>query len=116
MFLFESQEINEFEGARGRNAKITKYTRKRTLQHFKCNKCSIEFTRPKNGKLPQKTDSHYCDSCKGYAVSGALASPEKHKKYAALGTKAGKGYKEIYVGPNYPHRPGVNWQIWFCCC
>ena len=68
--------------------KITKYTRKRTLQHFKCNKCSIEFTRPKNGKLPQKTDSHYCDSCKGYAVSGALASPEKHKKYAALGPKA----------------------------
>lgn len=112
MFLYESQEVNTYTGARGRNAKITTYTRTKTVQHFKCNKCDIEFTRPKNGKLPQKTDSHYCDKCKSYSMSASLASASKHKRYAEVGYKFSNGkngYKEIFVGDNYPYRPGVKW-------
>lgn len=101
MYLFDSKEETEHKKIDRWGNNIC-YKTKKTLHHFKCNNCDKEFTRPKNGKI-RETNLHFCSECPQYS----LAQKETTKARVTNTIKRGKsdrGYKEIYVGDNYPYR------------
>jgi ribosomal protein L44E len=105
MYLHESKIENIFDV--NRRGKIIKVKRTKTLLHFKCNNCDEEFTREKDGKLQVKTDTHFCKNCPKFSLSQKLTVKEKLKKAKEKGERPKEGYKEIYVGPDYPYNRGL---------
>lgn len=100
MYLYDS--IQQSTHIRNKNGKSFKCNSKKIIHHFKCNNCNNEFTRPKNGKK-RDSDVHFCKDCPYYL----LAQKESTKlliENTKIRGKQDRGYKEVYVGENYPYR------------
>ena len=101
MYLYDSIKENTHEATRW--GKLVTIKSKQTLHHFKCNHCNVEFTKAKNGKRGQ-SDVHFCTTC----FTPELAQKEtikcRDKKAEIRGEKFDRGYKEIFVGKDYPYR------------
>lgn len=111
MFLKESKETNNYVRS-SKFGKHAKYTRTKTITHWECDKCFNEFTKVKNGPY-NATGYSYCNDCvtkfgvgKLAGEAGSKVRDEKNKSKINNITVASDGYKEIYVGKNYTHRPG----------
>jgi hypothetical protein len=112
MFLRETKETNYFT-KKTKFGKFTEYTRTKTLTHWKCDHCGIEFSKVRNGKY--NTDSKsYCKKCIDTIGANKLASLAGYdsKVKNQFEPNVGKiiigkdGYPEIYIGKSYPYRPG----------
>ena len=101
MYLYDSIKENEHEAIRWN--KLVKVKSKQTIHHFKCNNCGEEFTRNKNGKL-RETEVHFCKGCFSFSLAQKETAKVLAKKAEERGEKFDRGYKEIYVGNNYPFR------------
>lgn len=107
MYLYDKIVEATYTKIDGWGKKVN-YTRKKTLYYFQCNNCKEEFSRPKNGKL-RNSDIHFCQKCPHYALAQKETNKIQLKKSEKIGSKVAKhGYKEVYVGPDYPHRKS-NW-------
>ena len=112
MFLYESPETNVYE-KKSKFGKLTNYTRTKTLTHWQCDHCEVEFTKTRNGNYSTEVKS-YCKSCISKFGANKLAgdagyeSKIKNKFEPNIGKIViGKqGYPEIYIGKNYPYRKG----------
>ena len=112
MFLYESTETNVYE-KKSKFGKLTNYTRTKTLTHWQCDHCEVEFTKTRNGNYSTEVKS-YCKSCISKFGANKLAgdagyeSKIKNKFEPNIGKIViGKqGYPEIYIGKNYPYRKG----------
>ena len=101
MYLYDSIKENQHQAKRW--GKLVTVKSKKTIHHFKCNNCNEEFTRPKNGKL-RETEVHFCENCFSYSIAQKETVKSILKKSEIRGEKFDRGYKEIYVGENYPYR------------
>jgi ribosomal protein L44E len=106
MYLYESIVESEHE-KNGRWGKPVKYKTKKVFLHFKCNNCGNEFNRGKNGKRLQKTDTHFCDNCPKHSLANKITHQIVSKKSELRGQKFDRGYKEIWVGNDYPYRDAL---------
>jgi hypothetical protein len=112
MFLRESQETNNFT-KRTKFGKLANYTRTKTLTHWKCDNCGVEFSKVRNGKYDSDSKS-YCKSCiskfgvNRLAGNAGYESKIKNKLEPKIGKVViGKeGYPEVYIGKSYPYRKG----------
>jgi hypothetical protein len=111
MFIKESTEINVYE-KKSKFGKLTEYTRTKTLTHWGCDNCGIEFTKSRNG-VYDITSKSYCKDCilvhgkaKLAGQVGYQARAIKHKKEKAGTLFKKEGYPEIRYGIDYPHRSG----------
>jgi len=102
MYLFDSIQETEYTKIDRWGVNVC-YKRKKTLHHFKCNNCNEEFIRSKNGKL-RDTSVHFCKNCPNYSLAQKETAKIIEKKSRERGEKNDRGYKEIYVGDNYPYR------------
>ena len=100
MYLYDSTVCSEH--VRNRNGKMFTVKSKKILLHFRCNNCDKEFTRPKNGK-PRNTTIHFCPECPNYSLAQKITLQKRTENKIKKG-KEDRGYKEIYVGDNYPYR------------
>jgi hypothetical protein len=112
MFIKETNEIN-FYSKKSKWGKYINYKRRKTLLHYKCDNCPKKFIKIRNGKY--KTDAlSYCKNCitsiGAYRLAGYSTYKhnveKKFKKRIGNIVKAKDGYKEIYIGKNYPYRKG----------
>lgn len=112
MFLRETKETNTFT-KRTKFGKLAEYTRTKTLTHWKCDHCGVEFSKVRNGK-PNTDAKSYCKECISNIGVNKLASlagyesKVKNQFEPNLGKVViGKeGYPEVYIGKSYPYRPG----------
>lgn len=103
MYLYDSIQESQHEKIGRWGKKVICKTRK-TLFHFKCDNCGQEFTRPKNGKTTISGDTHFCKMCPVHSLAAKLSLKKQRKKAEIRGQKFDRGYKEIWVGPDYPYR------------
>lgn len=112
MFLGESKETVNYEKS-SKYGKLVKYTRTKTLTHWKCDHCGDEFSKVRNGKYDPNSKS-YCKKCIskiGLNKLAGLASYQSKIKNV-LEDKVGSvvigkdGYPQVYIGKNYPYREG----------
>jgi len=101
MYLFDSKK--QSTNIRIKDGKEIPFKSTKTFHHFKCDNCGTDFERAKNGKL-RESQIHFCSKCPTLSLSASLSSPTRHKKYLEKGYKNDRGYKEIFVGPEYPYR------------
>jgi len=106
MYLRESIEFSQHEKIR--NGKKIIANTKHVVYHFKCDNCHSEFARRKNGQI-NKDSAHFCPQCDSPLLRHGEKTKADHVKAELLGEKFDRGYKEIYVGKNYPYRPGHHW-------
>jgi hypothetical protein len=112
MFIKESKETN-FYSKKSRWGKFLNYKRTKTLLHYKCDNCSNEFIKMRNGKY-DKDSLAYCSICirniGAYRLAGLSTYKhnveKKFKKRIGNIVKGREGYPEIYIGQNYPYRKG----------
>ena len=112
MFLFETTETNAYT-KKSKFGKLTEYTRTKTLTHWKCDNCTIEFSKARNGKYDTNVKA-YCKTCISKVGLNKLASVAGYdskvvnKFIPNLGKVVnGKdGYPEVYIGKDYPYRKG----------
>ncbi len=113
MFIKETKEKNFFKNKRSRWGKLVNYFRTKTLLHYKCDNCGIVFIKARNGKYNLKALS-YCKNCitsiGAYRLAGYSTYKhnveKKFKKRIGKIVKGRDGYKDIYIGKNYPYRKG----------
>lgn len=112
MFLFESKETKEYH-KKSKYGKLVAYTRTKTLTHWKCDHCGLDFVKVRNGKYDVHSKS-FCKNCiskHGLHKLANIVSYESKIKNN-LESKVGSiiigkdGYPEIYIGKNYPYRKG----------
>jgi hypothetical protein len=105
MFLKSERQQTQF--SRTRNGKSVSYTRTKVVNHFSCDNCGELFTRRQNGNFNKKVSS-YCNKCPGLSIArkkGAIT--RRNQAIAKRGQiKNTKSYPEIFVGDDYPYRPG----------
>lgn len=112
MFLKESTEVNQYE-KKSKYGKLTSYQRTKTLTHWRCDNCSIEFSKVRNGQYNADAKS-YCKSCISKIGLNKLASLAGYQSKVknTFEPKVGTivvdkdGYPQIYIGKNYPYRTG----------
>jgi len=105
MFLKEEKVKRQFERPnRWDPDKTVSYTRTSTLYYFECDECGVEFTRPKNGKKAHSGPIHFCQNCNTPEHRQKLSVQSRLKKSEIRGTKFDRGYKEVWVGDDYPYR------------
>lgn len=109
MFIKETKEANTHKrkSKLGNEYEITTH---KTWYHFRCDNCGKEYKSGKNGKLNLRNNIHYCSDCPQYVLAQRAAANAKLEKAKKLGKKVRGGYPEIYVGQDYPYRPGVTWM------
>jgi hypothetical protein len=61
MFLQETKETNAFT-KKTKFGKLAEYTRTKTLTHWNCDHCGIEFSKVRNGRYNPEAKS-YCKEC-----------------------------------------------------
>jgi len=113
MFIEESTETNNYT-KKSKFGKLLAYTRTKKIVHWKCDRCFAEFTKVKNGKTHDPESKSYCKICISKIGVAKLAGAAgyqakiKNKFTNRVGTViSGKeGYPEIYIGKDYPYRPG----------
>ena len=112
MFIKETTEVNDYT-RHSKFGKLTKYTRTKTLTHWTCDNCSTDFVKIRNGKY-NKDSKSYCKQCISQIGVNRLAGAAGYESRIKtdLQPKLGNivngkdGYKEIYIGKNYPYREG----------
>ena len=111
MFIKESTETKTYI-RKSKFGKLNNYERTKTLVHWKCDNCGIEFTKARNGVYDIAANA-YCRDCisvygkaKLAGQVGYQARATKHKKEKAGTLFKKEGYPEIRYGIDYPHRPG----------
>jgi len=112
MFLRESKQINRFT-KKSKFGKLSDYSRTKTLTHWQCDHCGIEFTKVRNGKYNPEARS-YCKPCitkfgvNKLAGQAGYESKIKNNLEPRIGDVIldKSGYPEIYIGKNYPYRKG----------
>jgi hypothetical protein len=112
MFLRESKETKKYE-RQSKHGKLVSYTRTKTLTHWKCDNCGEEFSKMRNGKYDQTAKS-YCKQCISKIGLNKLASLAGYESKVKniFEPKVGSvvidkdGYRQIYIGKNYPYRNG----------
>jgi hypothetical protein len=112
MFLGESKETNQYE-KKSKYGKLSTYQRTKTLTHWKCDNCSVEFSKIRNGKYDPNSKS-YCKSCISKFGANKLAGAAGYESRIknTLEPRVGsiiidkEGYPQIYIGKNYPYRKG----------
>ncbi len=112
MFIKETKETNIFT-KKTKYGKLAEYSRTKTLTHWKCDNCNIEFTKVRNGKYDTKAKS-YCRECIDKIGVNKLASIAGYQSKVKnkFEPNIGKividkdGYPEIYIGKSYPYRQG----------
>jgi hypothetical protein len=112
MFIKESIEKNSYT-KKSKYGKLVEYERTKTLTHWNCDYCGIEFAKCRNGKYSTHVKS-YCKECikkLGVNKLASLAGYESKVKNI-FEPKIGEividkdGYRQIYIGKNYPFRKG----------
>ena len=112
MFICESKKTEQYE-KNSKYGKLISYARTKTLTHWRCDNCEAEFSKVRNGKYNTATKS-YCKSCIdkiGLNKLASLAGYESKVKNT-FEPKVGEvivdkeGYRQIYIGKNYPYRSG----------
>jgi len=112
MFIKETTETNTYT-RKSKFGKFNSYNRTKTITHWKCDYCQTEFNKIKNGPYNTQSKS-YCKTCVskiGIAKLAGIAgyqSKVDNKFINRVGTiiSGKEGYPEIYIGKNYPYRPG----------
>jgi hypothetical protein len=112
MFLKETTEINSYT-RKSKYGKLSEYTRSKTLTHWRCDNCHIEFSKVRNGTYNTKSKS-YCKDCISKIGLNKLASIAGYESKVKniFEPKLGKviidkdGYTQIYIGKDYPYRKG----------
>jgi hypothetical protein len=112
MFLYESKEVKNYEKT-SKYGKLVSYTRTKTLTHWKCDNCGEEFSKIRNGKYDTNSKS-YCKTCISKIGLNKLASLAGYESKVKnqFEPKVGSviidkdGYRQIYIGKNYPYRNG----------
>ena len=61
MFIRETKETNSYI-KKSKFGKFSNYTRTKTLCHWSCDYCGVEFTKNRNGKYDKNSKS-YCKTC-----------------------------------------------------
>jgi len=113
MFIEESIETNNYT-KKSKFGKLSAYTRTKKIIRWKCDHCFAEFTKAKNGKTHNLESKSYCKICISKIGVAKLAgaagyqSKIKNKFTNRVGAViSGKeGYPEVYIGKDYPYRPG----------
>jgi hypothetical protein len=105
MFLRDTQESSTFI-RKYKSGKEVECKSVRTTHYFKCDKCGVEFSRPKNGYTNLHTGSHFCTECYSKSEMQTLSTLSRKREFEQNGEKVkiDRGYKEIYVGNEYPYR------------
>lgn len=110
MFIKETKETNTYTKS-SKYGKLSSYKRTKTVTHWKCDCCGIEFTKIRNGKYDLNAKS-YCKDCllkegrfKLANRDGYLARAEKHSQKQNIVLDK-DGYKDVYYGLEYPYREG----------
>jgi hypothetical protein len=112
MFIKETTETNTYT-RKSKFGKFNSYKRIKTLTHWRCDQCQAEFNKVKNGPYNNQSKS-YCKTCVSKIGLAKLAGAAgyqakiKNKFTNRVGTViSGKeGYPEVYIGKDYPYRPG----------
>ncbi len=112
MFVKETTETNTYT-RKSKYGKFTSYNRTKTLTHWICDNCNTEFFKVRNGTYSVQSKS-YCKNCISKIGIAKLANiagynaKVKNKFENRVGTViSGKeGYPEVYIGKDYPYRPG----------
>jgi DNA-directed RNA polymerase subunit RPC12/RpoP len=112
MFIKETTEKNSYT-KKSKYGKLISYERVKTLTHWKCDNCGKEFIKNKNGKY-SKTSKSFCKHCISKIGLNKLASMAGYdsKVENQFEPKLGQiiidkeGYRQIYIGKNYPFRKG----------
>jgi hypothetical protein len=112
MFLYETKETNTYT-KKSKFGKLSNYQRTKTITHWECDECGEHFTKIRNGKYNKESKS-YCKNCiethgiNKLAGKAGYESKIKNKFEPRVGNiiKDKQGYKEIYIGKNYPYRQG----------
>jgi len=112
MFIKETTQVNTYQ-RKSKFGKYSNYIRTKTLTHWSCDKCGVEFSKNRNGTYDEKAKS-FCKLCISKWGVNKLAgevgyeSKIKNKFEDRNGTVViGKdGYPEIYIGKDYPYRVG----------
>jgi len=112
MFLHESTVTTQYE-RKTKFGKLGKYSRTKTLTHWKCDNCGEEFFKIRNGKYNNNSKS-FCKNCLSKIGLGKLVGQVgyEHKVEKIYKGKVGNivtskdGYPEVYIGANYPYRKG----------
>ena len=111
MFIKETQETNTYT-KKSKFSKLASYTRTKTITHWQCDHCGVEFTKCRNGKY-STTSKSYCRECitkigkmKLASINGYVAKAEKHSKKQKKIVVDKQLYPEVYYGLEYPYRPG----------
>ena len=113
MFIRESTETNTYI-KKSKFGKFSEYTRVKKIIHWQCDHCLTEFTKGKNGKIYNAETKAYCKYCVSKIGLAKLAgaagyqSKVKNKFTNRTGTviSGREGYPEVYIGKDYPYRPG----------
>jgi hypothetical protein len=113
MFIEELTETNNYT-KKSKFGKLSEYTRTKKIIRWKCDHCFAEFTKAKNGKIYDPESKSYCKNCISkigvakLAGSAGYQAKIKNKFTNRVGTViSGKeGYPEVYIGKDYPYRPG----------
>jgi hypothetical protein len=112
MFIKETTETNTYT-RKSKFGKFNSYNRIKTLTHWQCDNCYIEFVKVKNGPYNIQSKS-YCKTCISkiglakLAGSAGYQSKIKNTFTNRIGTVVSgtDGYPEVYIGKDYPYRPG----------
>lgn len=112
MFIKETTETNHYH-RKSKFGKLSEYTRTKTLTHWGCDKCGNNFSKVRNGKY-DPTAKSFCKSCISKWGVNRLAGQVGYesKIQNQFESRTGKviigkeGYPEVYIGKDYPYRPG----------
>ena len=108
MFTHESTETNQFE-RKSKLGKVVLYSRTCTIYHYACDSCGTMFRRHKNGVIKQSRKT-FCSECLANNTDTIAIINVAERMDAKAGTIKEKknGYREIYIGKNYPYnrKPG----------
>jgi len=112
MFIKETTETTNYT-RKSKYGKLTEYSRTKHIVHYQCDHCELNFTKVRNGKINQESKS-FCSACiskHGRAkLAGAVGYQSKIDN--SFNNRIGKviigkdNYPEVYIGKDYPYRPG----------
>ena len=102
MYLYDSIKENEHQ-RKTRWGTLATFKTKKTIHHFRCDNCEKEFTKTKNGKL-RESKIHFCSICFNPSLIQKESTKLKLKKAEILGKKINGGYRDVFVGKDYPYR------------